>query len=181
MPVDTKRFRERTRSNGAPPVDKTFKPAAQDRTTTQHRKRRMIAAMKEHMAIVAYASEASGVPSNTHYRWMKEDERYREAIMEAEDRLIGFTERKLLNLVNQEDREACKFVLDRRGARHGWGSKTTVQVEGNPNNPVHIQHHVSLKFLEDEAPMQALLRVVQMLQLHGVEMPRNPVPLLEGD
>ncbi len=175
MATNSEPFRSRKRITGEhPPMAPPLPPnGKQEIPSVKVRKRRFIAAMREHMAIVAYAAEATHIPSSTHYRWMSEDPEYKEAILDTEARMVGFTERKLLNLVDQGDREACKFVLDRRGARQGWSNRMTVTHEGNPDSPMLMAHHhtIDVKFLEQEAPLEGLVKLIELLRQHGANIP----------
>lgn len=166
------RDRRKIKAGEVPIVDEAVLPRKKapggrtDPVATNHRKRRMIAALKDHLGVVAYACESVGIGTATHYRWLKEDPDYAEAVMESEDRMIGFTERKLLELVKEGDREACKFVLDRRGRRHGWGQQ--VQVSSPPGEAVQVNHGLDPAFLREEAPLPALANIIRdLIKLGG--------------
>jgi hypothetical protein len=165
---NTVKFRDRRKIKGKAPKDETLKDKPHvegkldDAVTTRHRKQRMVAALKEHLGIVAYACESVGIGTTTHYRWLKEDANYAEKVLEAEDRMIGFTERKLFELVEARDREACKFVLDRRGRRQGWG-QAPLELSSPQGAPLRVEHGVDPLFLEEEAPVSALVSIVAKL------------------
>ena len=66
---------------------------------TEIKKGEMIEALKTTLGIVSKACEAVDISRDTHYRWLKEDKGYLEAVTSVNERSIDFAEGQLFNLI----------------------------------------------------------------------------------
>jgi len=66
---------------------------------TDINKRLMLEALKSNLGIVSKSCEAVEISRDTHYRWLKEDKEYCEAVSELNERSIDFAEGQLFNLM----------------------------------------------------------------------------------
>ena len=55
--------------------------------------------------------KAIGVSRQAYYNWMKEDEKFKTAVEDAQESLIDFAESKLLNLIDEKNVTAIIFFL----------------------------------------------------------------------
>lgn len=67
---------------------------------TDSKKRDMLRALKLTLGIVSTASEKIHISRDTHYRWMKEDPAYKDAVKMVNDTAKDFAESKLFELMN---------------------------------------------------------------------------------
>ena len=78
---------------------------------TEQEKGRFLAALERSLGNVLQARQATGVGRTTHYRWLKEDPAYKEAVQLIDDEAIDFGQSKLFELMNGVSmlRESGKF------------------------------------------------------------------------
>lgn len=104
-------------------------------------KAKLLKALAE-MPIIVVACKMVDVPRPTFYRWMKEDDEFREQVSEAirqgDDVMIGLAESKLVNRVKDEDMSAIKFVLNNRSDRYGFPKRTLDKKPGLIERAVQI-------------------------------------------
>jgi hypothetical protein len=63
-------------------------------------KEAMLFSLERSNGIVQTACINSGISRDTHYRWLRDDPQYNEAVMMAKDIAIDFVESKLMALIN---------------------------------------------------------------------------------
>lgn len=97
-------------------------------------KKEMINALKEHKGCVLHACEAAKVGRTTHYRWLEEDEEYRNEILNITEGVIDFAENKLIKLIEEGDTTATIFFLKTKGKKRGYVEKSEVDV----NAPINL-------------------------------------------
>lgn len=65
-----------------------------------------------------------------HMYWLDKSEEYANAINGVKDILVAKAESVMLSRLEAKDSHAAQYVLDRRGAKHGW--KQEVKEEASP-------------------------------------------------
>lgn len=70
------------------------------KTTDKIRRETMLQALKASMGIVKVACDKAGVGRSSHYRWMKSNKAYREAVNSITEDSLDFVESKLFELIN---------------------------------------------------------------------------------
>jgi len=68
--------------------------------TTAYKKKVFLELLEKHKGVVSYACNATKTSRVTHYRWMKDDAVYAEAVVELTEESIDFVESKLFELIN---------------------------------------------------------------------------------
>lgn len=68
-------------------------------TLLTEEKQRMIDALADYKGIVSDACRRCGICRTTHYKWMKLDAEYKEAVNEVNEQAIDFVESKLLERI----------------------------------------------------------------------------------
>ena len=89
-------------------------------------KRAMIEALEKSLGIVTTAAKQVGISRQTHYNWLKEDEKYKEAVDDIQDIALDFAESKLHKQIEKEDTIATIFYLKTKGKRRGYIERTEV-------------------------------------------------------
>lgn len=92
-------------------------------------KKAMIEALEKSLGIVTTACKIVKIERNTHYRWMREDEDYKAAVIGIEDMAIDFVESKLHNQISKGDTTATIFYLKTKGKKRGYIERTEHQIE----------------------------------------------------
>lgn len=113
----------------------------------------MIKALVETGGVVTPACDAVGISRDTHYRWLKEDENYSEAVSEAKEISVDQAESHLWSLVNHENEKiqlgALKLYLPAKARDRGFGT----QVRENKHDLGDgVQLHITLPDNGKSAP-----------------------------
>ena len=67
-----------------------------------------------------------GIDRRTHYRWMKEDEEYSQAVRDVESVALDFAESKLHKLIESGNPVAIIFYLKTKGKARGYVERSEV-------------------------------------------------------
>jgi len=84
------------------------------------KKQAMLDALSKHLGVVSSAVKDAGIARKTHYKWLKEDEKYKEAVDDMNDVLLDFAETHLFNLIKKGDTTATIFLLKTKGKGRGY-------------------------------------------------------------
>lgn len=118
---------------------------------TDSNKKKMLEALGRSLGIVSTACAAVGISRQTHYEWMSEDEEYKKAVADIDEKVIDFAESKLHQLVDgvkiavpdpknpnktimvykePPNATAVLFMLKTKGRKRGYEQNTrSVEVE----------------------------------------------------
>jgi len=99
----------------------------------QQRKKAMIDALEKALGVVTVACKQVGIDRTTHYRWLKEDEEYKEAVEEISDVALDFAESQLHRQIKDGNVAATIFFLKTQGKRRGYVEKQ--QLEHSTDEP----------------------------------------------
>jgi len=106
-------------------------------TNNDINKKGMIDALTKSLGIVSHACTAVGISRETHYRWMRDDEEYKEAVDLIGDMVIDFAESKLHSLIDKGDVASTIFYLKTKGKKRGYIERQ--EITGNEGQPIiHI-------------------------------------------
>ena len=121
-------------------------------------KKAFLKALTQSLGRVTEAAEALNMSRQTHYNWMKTDEKYKEAVESIADEALDFVESKLFELIDGAEKEimteqgiatiketpnptACIFYLKTKGKSRGYverqevtgaeGERVVIQIAGN--------------------------------------------------
>lgn len=98
---------------------------AQNRTDTT--KKAMLEALEKALGIVTPACKNVGISRETHYRWLKEDEDYSNAVNEISDVALDFAESQLHKQIKDGNTAATIFYLKTQGKRRGYIEKQQLE------------------------------------------------------
>jgi len=94
-------------------------------------KKRLLEELKLTRGIITTACSRVGISHTTYYKWVAEDEEFRDACKEVEIYQIGLIEEKLLNTI-ENDRiprtqlDAVMFYLRTKGKNHGYSERQEI-------------------------------------------------------
>jgi len=96
----------------------------------------MLDALKQTLGVVTPACENAGIDRTTHYKWMKEDEYYKNAVEEIENIALDFAESRLHRNIKDGDVASILFYLKTRGKKRGYieQQKTDITTGGKALN-----------------------------------------------
>jgi len=92
------------------------------------KKKAMIEAMKSQLGVVSAACKKANVSRDTHYRWMKESPKYKQAIEESELVLKDFGENALFKLMKAGNPQAIIFFNKTRNKDRGYVEKKELDI-----------------------------------------------------
>lgn len=118
-------------------------------TKTDTLKKAMVEALEKSLGIVTTACKSVDISRETHYRWLKEDPKYKEAVEGIEDIAIDFAESKLHKQIEKGDTTATIFYLKTKGKKRGYIERQEIQYEEKA-----IFQSIDLDVTEDNGPEQ---------------------------
>lgn len=108
----------------------------------QHpKKEAMIQALEKHLGVVTTACKTVGIDRTTHYRWLKEDESYKEATEDIENVSLDFAESQLLKQIKDGNTTATIFYLKTKGKKRGYIERTEITGKDGVDLP-QLQVHI---------------------------------------
>lgn len=91
-----------------------------NRNNTQQRKKEMLEALNKSLGVVTTACKNVGIVSSTHYRWLNDDEEYKQAVNDIENTALDFAESHLHKLIQSGNPAATIFYLKTKGKNRGY-------------------------------------------------------------
>jgi hypothetical protein len=95
-------------------------------TKTTLKKEQFLEVLEKKMGIVSQATKAMGLDRTTPYRWMREDEDFKDAVSEVQNVVLDFAEGKLYELVQDKNPTAVIFLLKTKGKNRGYIERTEI-------------------------------------------------------
>lgn len=83
-------------------------------------KKAMIEALKASLGIVATACRSCDISRQTHYRWLSEDEDYKQAVEDIAEETVDFVESELHKLIKSGDTTAVIFYMKTKAKKRGY-------------------------------------------------------------
>lgn len=106
-------------------------------TSKDLRKKAMLESLEKSLGVVTSAARAAGIDRSLHYKWMKEDDEYKEAVADISEVAIDFVETHLHQLIQQGDTAATIFYLKTKAKRRGYVERQ--EITGEEGQPIiHI-------------------------------------------
>jgi len=98
------------------------------------KKKLMITALTSQLGIVTSAAQQIGLGRNCHYRWMKEDPKYKQAVEEIPDLVLDFVENALLRKIKEGDASSIQFYLKHKARVRGYLDLKYIKAEVTTRN-----------------------------------------------
>ena len=98
-------------------------------TRNDTQKAAMIEALEKSLGIVTSACNSVGISRNTHYTWLTQDDIYKEAVEEIENRALDFAESQLHKQIKEGNTSGTIFYLKTKGKKRGYIERTEVHQE----------------------------------------------------
>jgi hypothetical protein len=96
--------------------------------TTRQLKKRMLEALRQTLGIVTTACDKAGVSRATHYRWMSEDPKYKEAVGDLAEVAVDFAESSLFQQIRNQEASATIFFLKTKARHRGYVERKDLDV-----------------------------------------------------
>lgn len=100
----------------------------------------MLEALEKSLGIVTTAAKTVGIERTTHYKWMKRDQKYREAVESISDIALDFAESKLHKSIESGSDAATIFYLKTKGKKRGYIERQEISatVEGAKTTTIYV-------------------------------------------
>lgn len=92
-------------------------------------KKAMIEALEKSLGIVTTACKSVGISRETHYRWLREDEEYKQEVEALSDVAIDFAESQLHKQIQEGNSTATIFYLKTKGKKRGYVERQEIQTQ----------------------------------------------------
>ncbi len=90
------------------------------------KKKAMLSALEASLGVVTPACRSCSISRETHYRWLKEDEEYKEAVTSLDDLALDFAETHLHRQIKDGTPSSTIFFLKTRGKKRGYIEKQEI-------------------------------------------------------
>lgn len=94
-------------------------------------KKAMLEALEKSLGIVTTACKTVGISRETHYRWLREDEAYKESVDSIADLTLDFVESQLHRQIQNGEVTSTIFYLKTKGKKRGFIEKQEIEHSGN--------------------------------------------------
>ena len=108
------------------------------------KKKIFIEALKEQLGVVTAAAKQTGVNRTTHYKWMKQDSKYKEEVDALDDLVLDFAENALFKMMKEKNTAAVIFFLKCKGKHRGYVERSEQVIE-------HKGEHLKI-IIEEKKP-----------------------------
>lgn len=100
------------------------------KTTKENKKTAMLKALKITLGVVSHACEQAGIDRTTHYRWMKSDPHYKQAVDDVAEATIDFVECELFKQIKNGNTTATIFFLKTKARQRGYIERQEIEHSG---------------------------------------------------
>lgn len=97
------------------------------------KKKMMIASLIKSLGIVTTAVKEVGITRETHYRWLKDDPKYKEAVEASKETIEDFYETAFLTLVADKNPRAIIHLAKTKLRNRGYGEHMVTEEVGKDN------------------------------------------------
>ena len=109
-------------------------------TKTTLKKEQFLEVLEKKMGIVSQATKAMGIDRTTPYRWMREDDDFKDKVGEIQNVVLDFAEGRLYELVQEKNPTAVIFLLKTKGKGRGYVERT--EITGMDGNSLDVRIEV---------------------------------------
>tara|TARA_A100001201_G_C3913803_1_gene148530 strand:- start:26 stop:391 length:366 start_codon:yes stop_codon:yes gene_type:complete len=115
-------------------------------TNTDINKRSMIEALELCLGLVTHACKKVGISRETHYKWLRQDEEYRQKCDQVSELVIDMAESSLYKQINQGSTAATIFFLKTRGKKRGYEQDEPSMIQ--PKHEIVLTYDAEAKEIE---------------------------------
>lgn len=101
------------------------------RNQAPKKKAAMLEALRRSGGNISVACKSVGIPRKTHYKWLKDDEKYAEAVDEVTDEIGDYVESELIKQVRAHNLTAIIFYCKTKLKNRGYFEKGEIEHSGN--------------------------------------------------
>lgn len=107
-----------------------------DKIDTIKKKEAMLEALKSSLGIVSKACQNTGVSRQTHYNWLKSDEKYKSDVDDICEIALDFAESQLHQLITDLNANAIFYYLNNKGKSRGY---SRIPIENTEDKEIKVE------------------------------------------
>jgi hypothetical protein len=107
-------------------------------TNSDINKKGMVDALEKSLGVVTSACKSVGISRETHYRWLREDEEYKNEVESISDIALDFAETQLQKQIKEGSTAATIFYLKTKGKKRGYIERVEQEIRGGLENKLEI-------------------------------------------
>ena len=92
------------------------------------KKETLLKALEKSLGVVTIACKKADIPRSTYYKWLKDDEEFRQQVQEIENVALDFAESQLHQQISDNSTAATIFFLKTKGKTRGYTEKSELDV-----------------------------------------------------
>ena len=92
------------------------------------KKETLFKALEKSLGVVTIACKKADIPRSTYYKWLKDDEEFRQQVQEIENVALDFAESQLHQQIQDNSTAATIFFLKTKGKSRGYTEKSELDV-----------------------------------------------------
>ena len=92
------------------------------------KKETLLKALEKSLGVVTIACKKADIPRSTYYKWLKDDEDFREQVKEIENVALDFAESQLHKQISDNSTAATIFFLKTKGKTRGYTEKSELDI-----------------------------------------------------
>ena len=97
------------------------------------KKEAMIKALEKSLGNATVACQKVGISRDTHYRWIKTDDKYKQSVLDLKNISLDFAETMLMENIKQGKESSIFFYLKTQGKGRGYTERQEIDL-GNDNH-----------------------------------------------
>ena len=107
-------------------------------TNSDINKKGMVDALEKSLGVVTSACKSVGISRETHYRWLREDDEYKNMVESISDIALDFAETQLQKQIKEGSTAATIFYLKTKGKKRGYIERVEQEIRGGLENKLEI-------------------------------------------
>ena len=106
------------------------------------KKETLLKALEKSLGVVTIACKKADIPRSTYYKWLKDDEEFRQQVQEIENVALDFAESQLHQQIQDNSTAATIFFLKTKGKTRGYTEKSELDVTSGGKSITDIKIEV---------------------------------------
>ena len=92
------------------------------------KKETLLKALEKSLGVVTIACKKADIPRSTYYKWLKDDDEFRQQVQEIENVALDFAESQLHQQIQDNSTAATIFFLKTKGKSRGYTEKSELDI-----------------------------------------------------
>ena len=106
------------------------------------KKETLLKALEKSLGVVTIACKKADIPRSTYYKWLKDDDEFRQQVQEIENVALDFAESQLHQQIQDNSTAATIFFLKTKGKTRGYTEKSELDVTSGGKSITDIKIEV---------------------------------------